>query len=127
MWKLLSSNPKPQLRVSELEQIKAELAEIKALLVSSKTILNPEEACIYLGIKLPTLYKLTSAGVIPYSKPNGKLLFFSRKSLDEWILSTENPGMYKREIQACTYLTTIHDRGNRKINSNAGRKRADKV
>ena len=102
--------------MSELDHIKAELEAIKSLLISSKTILNPQEACIYLGIKLPTLYKLTSAGIIPYSKPNGKLLFFSRKSLDEWILSTESPGKYKREIMASTYSNIRHDYRNRKRN-----------
>lgn len=47
--------------------------------------LNFKEACTYLGYAPSYLYKLTSSGKIPHYKPSGKILFFSKVELDEWI------------------------------------------
>lgn len=47
--------------------------------------LSFKEACAYLGYAPSYLYKLTSSGKIPHYKPSGKLLFFSKIELDEWI------------------------------------------
>lgn len=38
------------------------------------------------GLKKSTIYKMTSTGEIPFSKPSGKLIFVS-KDLYEWIES----------------------------------------
>ena len=34
------------------------------------------------------IYKLTGSGAIPFSKPNGKKIFFEKEKLDNWILGT---------------------------------------
>lgn len=47
--------------------------------------LNFKEACAYLGFAPSYLYKLTYRKVIPHYKPTGKVLFFSKCELDEWI------------------------------------------
>jgi len=44
-----------------------------------------KEACIYLGYAPSYLYKLTYRNVIPHYKPTGKMIFFSKNELDEWI------------------------------------------
>jgi excisionase family DNA binding protein len=49
--------------------------------------LNFKEACAYLGFAPSYLYKLTYRKVIPHYKPTGKMLFFSKCELDEWIFS----------------------------------------
>jgi excisionase family DNA binding protein len=59
---------------------------IKANIYTHKEILNFKEAVIYLGISESQLYKLTSKNIISYSKPEGKIIFFSRKDLDQWAL-----------------------------------------
>ena len=46
-----------------------------------------KEACAYLGFAPSYLYKLTYRKVIPHYKPTGKMLFFSKCELDEWIFS----------------------------------------
>ena len=43
------------------------------------------EACAYLGYAPSYLYKLTYRKVIPHYKPTGKMIFFSKNELDEWI------------------------------------------
>lgn len=44
-----------------------------------------KEACTYLGYAPSYLYKLTYRKVIPHYKPTGKLIFFSKNEVDEWI------------------------------------------
>ena len=47
--------------------------------------LNFIEAAQYLSISHSTLYKLTYQRKIPCHKPTGKVLYFFKHELDEWI------------------------------------------
>lgn len=72
-----------------------QLDRIEKLLVTTKTILNIEEVCLYTGWSSSYIYKLTSENRIPHSKPRGKTIFFSKQALDNWLLcnpiqTTEN-------------------------------------
>lgn len=49
-------------------------------------VLNFKEAIEFLGVSKSMLYKLTHKKEIPYYKPNGKLIFFKKSELEEWIL-----------------------------------------
>ncbi len=52
-----------------------------------KTILTLRETAEYLGLKKSYLYRLTSARLIPHSKPNGKMIYFSVDDLNAWMMS----------------------------------------
>ena len=54
-----------------------------------KTVLTVAEACEYMGITESHLYKLTSNGKIPHYKPTGKLIYFDRSELDDWLLQNK--------------------------------------
>ena len=62
------------------------LDRLEKLLIANKEVLTFEETCDFTGISSSYLYKLTSAGKIPHSKPNGKLLFFEKKKIVDWLL-----------------------------------------
>ncbi|MCX6175369.1 MAG: helix-turn-helix domain-containing protein [Ignavibacteriales bacterium] len=49
-----------------------------------------KEACAYLGYAPSYLYKLTYRKVIPHYKPTGKMIFFSKAELDEWVFKSRN-------------------------------------
>jgi excisionase family DNA binding protein len=70
--------------------------------MEGKRILNMDEACAVLGYKKSYLYKLTSCGVIPHSKPNGKKIFFDRETLEKWIM--RNQRVVDMTTLADTYL-----------------------
>jgi len=53
----------------------------------SKEVLTFDEVAKYTGLSKSYLYKLTSRAVIPHYKPSGKLLFFNKKELQNWLLS----------------------------------------
>ena len=52
----------------------------------NKKVLSFKEGCKYLGYSEKYTYLLISKGVIPFSKPNGKI-FFDREKLEAWMLS----------------------------------------
>lgn len=62
------------------------LDRLERLLTANKEVLTFEETCEYTGISRSYLYKLTAAGNIPHSKPNGKLIFFEKRKLNDWLL-----------------------------------------
>lgn len=68
------------------EQIKNQLDEIQILLKrKDDKPLNFVEAAQYLSLSHSTLYKLTYQRKIPCHKPTGKMLYFFKSELDEWI------------------------------------------
>ena len=89
-----------------MDNIKLEekLDRIESLLLGSKQVLTLEEACDYTGISRSYLYKLTSAGIIPHSKPNGKMIFFDINLLNEWLLRNDRKSKCEIEDMALDYV-----------------------
>jgi excisionase family DNA binding protein len=72
---------------------------------SNNRVLTFEQGCQYLGYAKSYVYKLTSAGILPYSKPNGKSIFFDKQLLENWMLSNANGGgRPEKEKEASTYI-----------------------
>lgn len=69
-------------------------------------VLTFEQGCQYLGYAKSYVYKLTSAGILPYSKPNGKSIFFDRDKLEAWMLGNANTSQQDKQIEAATYVST---------------------
>tara|TARA_R110000868_G_scaffold167939_2_gene402505 strand:+ start:202 stop:429 length:228 start_codon:yes stop_codon:yes gene_type:complete len=65
------------------------LDRLEKLVVGQKEVLTFDEACDYTGISKSFLYKLTASGRIPHSKPNGKMLFFEKTKLVDWLLQNQ--------------------------------------
>lgn len=80
------------------------LARIESLLLANKKVLTLDEACDYTGMSRSYLYRLTSSGIIPHSKPSGKLVYFEREALERWLLqnkknsetSSKDPSTYSK-------------------------------
>lgn len=81
----------------ENEIILYKLNRIEKHIFGLKSILNVEELADYTGFKKSYIYKLVHENLIPYSKPNGKVLFFDRKKVDEFLL--KNATKSKDEIE----------------------------
>ena len=74
-----------ELTTVEPEVINERLKSIEETLYTTKDILNMKEVCQYLDISQSLMYKLTCSGEIPHFKPRGKMIFFEKKELIEWI------------------------------------------
>lgn len=70
--------------VSRIETLEALIRE---QLLTQKVVLSFDEAVQYMKISASQLYRLTWKRTIPFFKPGGKLLFFKRADLDNWMLS----------------------------------------
>lgn len=80
-------------RINGLEK---ELESVKNAICSVKEVLNLEEAAIFLGIAKSSLYKMTHNQVIPYFKPNNKMVYFERSELLKWL--RQNPVASQSQI-----------------------------
>lgn len=69
---------------------KEELTQITDLvtdntLFCTKEVLTSDEAARYMGISKSYLYKLTMRQQIPHYKPMGKMCYFNRAELENWL------------------------------------------
>ncbi len=79
------------------------LDRLEKLLIANKEVLTFEETCDYTGISKSYLYKLTASGNIPHSKPNGKMIFFEKKKLIDWLLQNMRKSNSEIEAEAMEY------------------------
>lgn len=69
----------------EMKQM-AELIAANTILCT-KEVLTTDEAAKYLGVSKSYLYKLTMQQKIPHYKPLGKMCYFNRVELEQWLQS----------------------------------------
>jgi len=62
-----------------------------------KKVFNVTNLQMYTGWSLSKIYKLTSARLIPFSKPTNGSLFFEREKIEEWLL--RNPSYTEDYIE----------------------------
>lgn len=74
--------------------------------LQNKKVLSFNEACEFLGYKKSYVYKLTASGILPFSKPNGKKIYFDREKLEQWMLSNSKKSLSERQEDAATYVNT---------------------
>ena len=67
----------------------------EAALVKKK-VFNVANLQKYTGWSLSKIYKLTSARLIPFSKPTNGSLFFEREKIEQWLL--QNPSYSEDDI-----------------------------
>lgn len=88
-----------------IEKIEQRLINIENLLTANKTVLTFDEAVTFTGLAKSYLYKLSSTGRVPHSKPNGKLIYFDRAELEKWLLRNRVKPADEIEAAASTYVT----------------------
>ena len=78
--------------VSELKafpKLLRSIEELEKYYIGAKKCLTLQEAANYLGLQKSVLYKMTSDKTISFYKPNGKMIYFERGVVDEWV--RQNP------------------------------------
>jgi len=86
----------------KLELIEAKLDRLSKMLLFKKAILNFDEAVAYTGYSKSYLYRIIN--LIPHSKPSGKMIFFERKKLDEFLKGNKIRTQKELDAQADNYL-----------------------
>lgn len=75
----------------DIKQLFVTVKELEDKIYTTKRVLNFDEVCKYIGMSGSALYKMTSAGTIPCHKPRGKMLYFDKYEIDEWLLQNPAP------------------------------------
>jgi len=89
----------------ENEIILHKLDRIEKHIFGLKTIFNVEELSDYTGFKKSYIYKLVHTNSIPFSKPNGKVLFFERKLIDAWLLQNKEKSNDEIQREALEFIS----------------------
>ena len=69
----------------------------------TKEVLTSDEAAKYIGISKSYLYKLTMRQQIPHFKPMGKMCYFNRLEIEEWLQSNRVSTAGEISQRATTY------------------------
>lgn len=51
----------------------------------TKEVLTSDETALYMGVSKSYLYKLMMRKEIPHYKPMGKMCYFNRQELEQWL------------------------------------------
>ena len=68
-----------------------------------KPILTLEEASQYTGLSKSHMYRHTSAGNIPFYKPEGRKIYFKKSELEEWMLRNRQSSNEEIRRKAAKY------------------------
>ncbi|MDR0332409.1 MAG: helix-turn-helix domain-containing protein [Dysgonamonadaceae bacterium] len=71
------------------QNLEARVLELEQTIFHTKNIFSFDEASKFLNLSKSYLYKLTSGNLIPHYKPQGKMLYFEKEELENWL--RQNP------------------------------------
>ncbi len=89
--------------MTENHKITQPTTATEMMAICQKPILTAKEMAYYMGIKLSTLYKMTHNNILPFSKPNGKMIFFDRVEVENWMRSNRYATQQELAQQAAAY------------------------
>lgn len=95
-----------------LEEIKGLADLITANIINcTKEVLTSDEAAQYMGISKSYLYKLTMRKEIPHFKPMGKVCYFNRLELQQWLQRNRYETQEELDERTEEYLANANSKG----------------
>lgn len=86
------------------EEIKAIADLVTANIIAcTKEVLTSDEAARYMGMSKSYLYKLTMRQEIPHFKPTGKVIYFNRTEVEQWLQSNRVATVNEAQADAEAY------------------------
>lgn len=90
--------------MSENQSVEQRLDTIERLLRGQKSVLTFDEGCEFTGLSKTYMYKLTHRNKIPFFKPHGKNIYFSREELEKWLMQNQTKSTQHKEQDAIDYV-----------------------
>lgn len=87
-------------KLEPVESLLERVALLENNIYTTKRVFTFQEACMYIGVSESLLYKLTANKEIPHYKPRGKMLYFAKEELDEWLMQNYEPTVDDTERMA---------------------------
>ena len=81
---------------SVIKEMQKRIEQLETSAFQAKEVFNLEEAAMFIGVTRSQLYKLTHNHAIPYFKPSGKLVYFEKSELLNWL--RQNPVKSQAQI-----------------------------
>lgn len=94
-----------------VQDLEKRMQTMENLLDSAKEVLTVEEAAKFMGIARSTLYKMTSEQTIPFYRPNGKMIYFEKADLLEWVRQNRVSTKVEIENEAKIHEQKLSRRG----------------
>ena len=101
----LAKTKKCQSEKDEILRRIFEYAEEKQTLYRKK-MLSVRETCELTGLSRGSLYNLTYKHLIPFYRPNGKMIFFDAEDIEKWMRRNRIPSREEEEQNALNYVVT---------------------
>lgn len=76
---------------------------VEVINIDQKAVLTTDEAARYMGISKAYLYTLTMRKLIPHYKPMGKVIYFLRSEVENWLQGNRVSTLSEIESKAKTY------------------------
>lgn len=86
--------------------IEERIEQLETLVYQTKNVFNLEEASRFLNLSKSYLYKLTAGGHIPHYKPQGKMVYFEKSALEDWLRQNPVKTQEQISIEAQDYVST---------------------
>lgn len=81
----------------DIKKLEEGIERLERGMFGFKRIMTLPELAVYIGMSESYIHKLTSRNVIPHYQPLGKIIYFDRYEIDDWILKNKVPS--KQEIE----------------------------
>ena len=72
----------------------------------SKNVLSIDDVVVLTGLSKSHIYKLTSSRQLPCYKPNGKLMYFDKAEVEEWMRQNRVITNEEAKQKALAYVVT---------------------
>ena len=69
----------------QIDELQKRMDAVEDILDNAKEVLSVEEAARFMDIARSSLYEMTSDRSIPFYRPNGKMIYFEKTDILEWI------------------------------------------
>ena len=100
-------NLEQERKIAELQE---RVNSLENLCYAAKEVLNLEEAANFLGVAKSTLYKMTHLNQLPYFKPAGKLIFFEKQKLIDWVRGAKSKSVDEIKEEAAAKIQEMNER-----------------
>lgn len=90
----------------ELHEHRIEVLE--NLIRDAKQVLTLEEAALYMGVSKSSLYKMTHKHELPFFRPNGKLIYFEKAELLNWMRQNRNMSEGETQEAAIRHMEGLY-------------------
>ena len=94
----------------KIATLQERIDKLENICYAAKEVLNLEEAADFLGVAKSTLYKMTHLNQLPYVKPAGKLIFFEKKALLDWVRGVKEMSEEEIRTEAANRLRELNSK-----------------